>query len=84
MFLKFGIVTFYETLQTVSKAKINMLQMKIFNEITPLFFVIYSFMNFFFVAMENLLPTSAIISVGSKYMQAIMFFQFLDSIHSTK
>ena len=46
IFLKCGIVKFFETLQTVSIVKINIFQMKIFNEITPIFFIIYSFWKF--------------------------------------
>ena len=46
MFLKFGMVKLFETLQTISSMKINIFQIKIFNEITLLLFMIYSFIKF--------------------------------------
>ena len=46
IFLKFGMVKVFETLQTVSNVKMNIFQMKIFNEITLLLFIIYSFNKF--------------------------------------
>ena len=46
IFLKFGMVKVYETLQTVSNMKMNIFQMKIFNEIPLLLFIIYSFIKF--------------------------------------
>ena len=46
IFLKFGVVKVFETLQTVSNVIMNIFQMKIFNEITLLLFIIYSFMKF--------------------------------------
>ena len=46
IFLKFGMVKVFETLQTVSNVKMNIFHMKIFNEITLLVFVIYSFIKF--------------------------------------
>ena len=47
IFLKFGMVKFYKPLQTVSKVKkITIFQIKIFNDITPLLLIIYSFVNF--------------------------------------
>ena len=46
IFLKFGMVKLFETLQTVSNMKINIFQIKIFNEITLLLFMIYSFIKF--------------------------------------
>ena len=36
----------FESLQTVSNAKMNIFQMKIFNEITLILFIIYSFIKF--------------------------------------
>ena len=36
----------FETLQTVSNVKMNIFQIKIFNEITLLLFIIYSFVKF--------------------------------------
>ena len=36
----------FETLQTVSNVKMNIFQMKIFNEITLLLFIFYSFIKF--------------------------------------
>ena len=39
-------VRVFITLQTVSNVKINIFQMKIFNEITLLLFIIYSFIKF--------------------------------------
>ena len=39
-------VKVFETLQTVSNVKMNIFQMKIFNEITFLLFIIYSFIKF--------------------------------------
>ena len=44
--LKFGMVKVFKTLQTVSCVKIDIFQMKIFNEITLLPFLIYSFIKF--------------------------------------
>ena len=46
IFLKFGIVKVFETLQTFSNVKMNIFHMKIFNEITLLLSVIYSFIKF--------------------------------------
>ena len=46
IFLKFGMMKVFETLQTVSNVKMNIFQMKIFNEITLLLFKIYSFNKF--------------------------------------
>ena len=46
IFLKFGMVKVFETLQTVSNVKMNIFQMKKFNEINLLLFIIYSFINF--------------------------------------
>ena len=46
IFLKFGMVKVFETLQTFSNVKMNIFHMKIFNEITLLLFVIYSFIKF--------------------------------------
>ena len=46
IFLKFGMVKLFETLQTVSNVKMNICQIKIFNEITLLLFLIYSFIKF--------------------------------------
>ena len=46
IFLKFGMVKVFKTLQTVSYVKMNICQMKIFNEITLLPFIIYSFIKF--------------------------------------
>ena len=46
IFLKFGMVKVFETLHTFSNMKINIFQMKIFNEITLLLFIIYSFIKF--------------------------------------
>ena len=46
IFLKFGMVKVFETLQTVSNVKMNIFQMKIFNEITLLLFIIYSLVKF--------------------------------------
>ena len=45
-FLKFGMVKVFETLQTISNMKMNIFQIKIFNEITLLLFMIYSFIKF--------------------------------------
>ena len=45
IFLKFGMVKVFKTSQTVSYVKINIFQMKIFNEITLLLFMIYSLSN---------------------------------------
>ena len=39
-------VKVFETLQTVSNVKMTIFQMKIFNEITLLLFIIYSFVKF--------------------------------------
>ena len=46
IFLKFGMVKLFETLQTVSNVKMNIFQIKIFNEITLLLFIIYNFIKF--------------------------------------
>ena len=46
IFLKFGMVKLFETLQTISNIKMNIFQRKIFNEITLLLFMIYSFIKF--------------------------------------
>ena len=46
IFLKFGMVKVFETLQTVSNVKMNIFQMKIFNEITLLLLIMYSFIKF--------------------------------------
>ena len=47
IFLKFGMgVKLFETLQTISNMKINIFQIKIFNGITLLLFMIYSFIKF--------------------------------------
>ena len=43
--LKFGMVTVFENLQTISNVKMKIFQMKIFNEITLLLFIIYSFIK---------------------------------------
>ena len=45
-FLKFGMVKIFENSQTVSNMKINIFQMKIFNETPLLLFIIYSFIKF--------------------------------------
>ena len=45
-FLKFGMVKLFETLQTISNMKMNIFQIKIFNEITLLLFKIDSFIKF--------------------------------------
>ena len=45
-FLKFGMVKLFETLQTISNMKMNIFQIKIFNEITLLLLIIYSFIKF--------------------------------------
>ena len=39
-FLKFEMVKLFETLQTISNMKMNIFQIKIFNEITLLLFMI--------------------------------------------
>ena len=39
-------VKLFETLQTVSNVKMNICQINIFNEITLLLFIIYSFIKF--------------------------------------
>ena len=39
-------VKVFETLQTLLNVKINIFQMKIFNEITLFLFIIYSFIKF--------------------------------------
>ena len=39
-------VKVFETLQTVSNVKMNLFQMEIFDEITLLLFIIYSFIKF--------------------------------------
>ena len=46
IFLKFGMVKLFETLQTVSNVEMNIFQMKIFNETTFLVFIIYSLIKF--------------------------------------
>ena len=46
IFLKFGMVKLFETLQTISNMKMNIFQIKIFNEITLLLFIIDSFIKF--------------------------------------
>ena len=46
IFLKFGMVKVFETLHTVSHIKMTIFQMKIFNEITLLLFIINSFIKF--------------------------------------
>ena len=46
IFLKFGMVKVFETLQTVSNVKMIIFQMKKINEITLLLFIIHSFINF--------------------------------------
>ena len=46
IFLKFGMVKLFETLQTITDMKINIFQTKIFNEITLLLFMIYNFIKF--------------------------------------
>ena len=46
IFLKFGMVKLFETLQTVSNIKMNIFQINIFNEITLLLFIIFSFIKF--------------------------------------
>ena len=46
IFLKFGMVKVFETLQTVPNVKMNIFQIKIFLEITLLLFIIYSFIQF--------------------------------------
>ena len=45
IFLKFEMVKVFETLQIVSNVKMIIFQMKKFNEITLLLFIIYSFIN---------------------------------------
>ena len=45
IFLKFGMVKVFEKLQTASNVKMKIFQMKIFNEITLLSFLIYSFIK---------------------------------------
>ena len=45
IFLKFGMMKLFETLQTISNVKMNTCQMKKFNE-TTLLFIIYSFIKF--------------------------------------
>ena len=39
-------VKLFETLQTISNMKMNIFHRKVFNEITPLLFMIYSFIKF--------------------------------------
>ena len=46
IFLEFGMVKLFETLQTISNMIMNIFQIKIFNEITLLLFMIYSFIKF--------------------------------------
>ena len=43
--LEFGMVKLFETLQTISNVKMNIFQIKMFNEITLPIFMIYSFIN---------------------------------------
>ena len=45
-FLKFGMVKLFETLQTISNTKMNIFQIKTFNEITLFLLMIYSFIKF--------------------------------------
>ena len=45
-FFKFGTVKLLEILHTVSNVKKNVLQIKIFEEITLFLFIIYSFVKF--------------------------------------
>ena len=46
IFLQFGMAKHFETLQTISNMKMNIFQIKIFNEITFLLFMICSFIKF--------------------------------------
>ena len=46
IFLKFGMVKVFKTSQTVSNVEINILQMKIFDKITLLLFIIDVFIKF--------------------------------------
>ena len=46
IFLKFGMVKVFETLQTISNMKMNIFQIKISHKITLLLFMIYSFIKF--------------------------------------
>ena len=46
IFLKFGMVKVFETLQVIPNVKMNIFQMKIYNKITLLLFIIYSFIKF--------------------------------------
>ena len=46
IFLKYGMVKVFETLQIVSNVKMNIFQMKTFNDITLLLFIISSFITF--------------------------------------
>ena len=46
IFLKFGMVKLFETLQTLLNMEMNTFQMKIFDKTTPLLFMIYSFIKF--------------------------------------
>ena len=46
IFLTFGMVKVFKTLQTVSYVKMGIFQMKIFKEITLLLFRIHSFIKF--------------------------------------
>ena len=45
IFLKFGMVKVFETLQTVLNVKMNIFQMKNFNDIILLLFIISSFIT---------------------------------------
>ena len=46
IFLKFGMVKVFETLQTVLNVKMIIFQIKVLNEITLLLFIIDSFIKF--------------------------------------
>ena len=46
IYLKFEMVKVFETLHTVSNVKMNIFQMKIFNEIALLLFILNSFIKF--------------------------------------
>ena len=46
LFFKFGMMKVFETLHTYLKYENKYFQMKIFNEITLLLFIIYSFIKF--------------------------------------
>ena len=59
IFLKFGMVKLFETLQTISNMKMNIFQIKIFNETTLLLLIIYSFIKFkILVSLPKHLPWS--------------------------